>query len=115
MEHPIMWFEILGDDAGRLQSFYGELFGWKIDANNPMRYGMVETGSKEGIPGGIGAREGALSHHVTVYVRTRDLDESLERAKRLGGKVVMPVTKLPDVTIALFSDPEGNVIGLLQG
>ena len=35
--------------------------------------------------------------------------------KKLGGKVVLPVTKLPDVTLAQFSDPEGNVIGLIQG
>ena len=33
----------------------------------------------------------------------------------LGGTVVMPVTELPQVTIALLADPEGNVIGLAEG
>jgi hypothetical protein len=27
----------------------------------------------------------------------------------------MPVTELPQVTIALFADPEGHVIGLASG
>jgi hypothetical protein len=26
----------------------------------------------------------------------------------------MPVTKLPDVTIAVFADPEGHPVGLIQ-
>jgi hypothetical protein len=26
----------------------------------------------------------------------------------------MPVTKLPDVTIAVFADPEGHPVGLVQ-
>ena len=27
---------------------------------------------------------------------------------------LMPVTKLPDVTIAVFADPEGHPVGLIQ-
>ena len=114
MEHPVVWFEVLADESDRLQAFYAELFGWKIDAKNPMRYGMVQTGSKAGIPGGVGQRAQAFQHHVTFYVQSADLEASLKRAVELGGKVVMPMTKLPDTTLALFSDPEGNVIGLSQ-
>jgi hypothetical protein len=28
MTHPVMWFEVLGTDGGKLRTFYGELFGW---------------------------------------------------------------------------------------
>ena len=52
MTHPVVWFEVMGDDSARLQSFYRGLFGWKIDASNPMKYGMVEAASGRGIPGG---------------------------------------------------------------
>jgi len=39
----------------------------------------------------------------------------LDKAEQLGGKTIMPVTELPQVTIALFADPEGHVVGLAKG
>ena len=42
MANPVVHFEVLGKDGERLQQFYRDLFGWKIDANNPMKYGYVE-------------------------------------------------------------------------
>jgi len=27
MKHPVMWFEVLGKDGGKLCQFYGALFG----------------------------------------------------------------------------------------
>ena len=114
MHHPVVWFEVVGKNGEGLQSFYSELFGWKVDANNPMKYGMVDTGTKAGIPGGIGNAEGTQGSRVTFYVQAKDLPAALRRAEGLGGKVVMPVTELPDVTIAMLADPEGNVIGLLK-
>jgi predicted enzyme related to lactoylglutathione lyase len=105
----------MGKDGVRLQRFYSELFAWKIDAANPMKYGMVDTGSKEGIPGGVGETDASESPRVTFYVHASDPGAVLDRAQRLGGKTVMPVTVLPGgTTIALFSDPEGNVVGLAK-
>ncbi len=54
MQHPVVWFEVMGENGERLQSFYSKLFGWKIDASNPMKYGMVEAVNGQGIPGGVG-------------------------------------------------------------
>lgn len=114
MSHPVMWFEVLGRDALALQRFYGGLFGWKFDANNPMKYGVVDTGDKRGVPGGVGpVFEGARSW-TTFYVETADVAASLGAAERLGGKVVVPRTVLPDVTLGLFEDPEGHVVGLVE-
>ena len=40
----------------------------------------------------------------------------LDKAEELGGKTVMPPTEIPDiVTLAMFSDPEGNLIGMIKG
>lgn len=113
MSHPVVWFEVTGKKSEALTTFYSELFNWKVDANNPMEYGMVDTGSKEGIPGGIAPAENG-STLVTFYVGSKDIQGSLDRAEKLGGKTTLPVTKVGQVTIAMFSDPEGNVIGLLE-
>ncbi|MFZ5892057.1 MAG: VOC family protein [Myxococcota bacterium] len=115
MQHPVVWFEVLGNDESKLNRFYSELFGWKIDAQNPMRYGMVDTGTKKGIPGGIGPTSAGARPGVTFYVASDDLDASLERAKQLGGRVVLPPTqKKGGPLLALFEDPEGHLIGLVK-
>lgn len=116
MGNPIMHWEVTGKDGKRLQKFYTELFDWKIDTNNPMQYGMVDTGGK-GINGGIATAQGGPGG-VTFYVEVEDLEEYLKSAERLGGKTLMPPTEVPGargtVAFALLADPEGNRIGLVK-
>jgi predicted enzyme related to lactoylglutathione lyase len=110
---PVAWFEIVGKDSEKLSRFYGDLFGWKIDLNNPMKYGQVEA-ADGGIAGGIGQTEDGPGH-VTIYIAVDDPQEYLDKAERLGGKTVMPVTEIPNmVTFAQFEDPEGHLIGLFK-
>lgn len=113
MTNPVVHFEIIGKDGKNLRAFYKKLFGWSIDAKNPMKYGLVKK-ERSGIAGGIGQAPSGKGH-VTVYVRVADLEKSLAKAVKLGGKVVMPATEImPDVSIAMFTDPEGHTIGLVK-
>src|SRR6516162_6250828 len=114
MAHPVMWFEVLGRDGEKLRAFYAGLFEWKIDANNPIKYGLVSTGDTRGIPGGVGQSAPGTRPWVTFYVETPDVTASLSKAERLGGKVVMLRTVTPDVTMGVFEDPEGHVMGLVE-
>jgi len=114
MAHPVTHFEVLGGDAGALQKFYRDAFDWSIDANNPMNYGMVSPGTG-GISGGVGPSMDGASM-VTFYIEVDDLQAALDHIAELGGKTVMPPMDVPDgPTIAMFSDPAGNKIGLLKG
>jgi predicted enzyme related to lactoylglutathione lyase len=114
MAHPVIHFEVVGKDLDTLHRFYGDLFGWNTQrAPGDTPYAMVEK-EDGGIGGGIGqARDG--NGHVTFYVATDDLQATLDKAEQLGGRTVLPVTELPQVTIALFADPEGHVVGLAKG
>lgn len=116
MGAPVVHWEINAKDAKRLRDFYVGLFAWKIDANNPVNYGLVSTRSKLGIGGGIGqADPNTLAPNVTFYVQVEDVQKELERAQGLGGRIVMPSTEIPNmVTMGLFADPEGNIVGLLK-
>ena len=49
MTHPVMWFEVLGTDGGKLRKFYGDLFGWTFDVIPQIDYGVVKTGDTRGI------------------------------------------------------------------
>lgn len=113
MGNPVVHFEVTGKDGKKLQDFYSELFGWKIDADNPMGYGIVDTGAGKGIGGGIGATDQG-DGHVTFYVEVDDPQAALDKAEQLGGKTVMGVESIPNmVTFALFADPEGHMVGLV--
>jgi predicted enzyme related to lactoylglutathione lyase len=113
MANPVVHFEIMGTDAARTQAYYRDLFGWEINADNPMNYGIVTAGGV-GIGGGVGATPMG-NKMVTVYVQVPDPQAALDRAVQLGGQVVMPVTEIPGmVTFALFSDPDGNVVGIVR-
>jgi predicted enzyme related to lactoylglutathione lyase len=121
MSAPVVWFEIIGKDGKKLQNFYGELFNWKINADNPMQYGMVDAAGsgtdpgKGSIGGGIGAAQPGEPGHVTFYVQVDEPDAYLRRIEKLGGRVIVPTTEIPNmVTFALFADPEGNMVGLVK-
>ncbi len=115
MAHPVVHWEITAKDAGKMQEFYGKLFDWKIDANNPMNYGMVEKSGEGGIGGGICKAEGEMPPYVTIYVQVDDLQACLDKATGLGGQQIVPPTPIPGIgNFAMFTDPEGNVIGLFK-
>ena len=112
MADPVIHFEIVGKDGAALRSFYEQLFGWKTTPVEGMGYALVEK-EGDGIGGGIGTSQDGGSH-VTFYVSVDDPQAALDRAESLGGKTVQPVMTIPDmVTLALFADPEGHVIGLV--
>jgi predicted enzyme related to lactoylglutathione lyase len=113
MGEKVVHFEILGSDGKQLQNFYGALFGWKVDASNPMDYGLV-TGDDAGVGGGIAASQDGKPL-VTVYVDVADLEATLKKAESLGGKRIMGPMDVPGgPTLAQFADPAGNVIGLTK-
>jgi len=114
MANPVIWFEVLGEDADKLRGFYGELFGWTFkNAPNPeMDYGMIGAADR-GIGGGVG-KGPAGPGWVTFYAEVPDIHASVAAAQKLGGEVLMPVTEMPDITIAVVTDPEGHPVGLAK-
>jgi predicted enzyme related to lactoylglutathione lyase len=114
MGNPVVHFEIGVKDASAANKFYADLFGWKIDSSNPMNYGIVDTDSGgEGVGGGIMKPPEGAGTYTTFYVNVEDLQATLDQAEKLGAKTIMPPMQVPEgPEIAMFSDPDGNVIGL---
>jgi len=110
--HPVTHFEVNARDAKAQQRFYSDVFGWKIDANNPQSYGIAKAqDGNRAINGGIGPSQDGRSW-VTFYVESPDLAGSLAKVERSGGRTIMPPQSAGPVSFALFADPEGNVVGL---
>ena len=117
---PVTHFEIIGQDADKLQSYYSELFGWEINADNPMKYGIVArednvSADGIGIGGGVGAGPDGYDGHVTFYIEVPDAEAALAKAESLGGTRVMgPDDVMEQIIIGQFKDPEGHTIGVVQ-
>jgi predicted enzyme related to lactoylglutathione lyase len=121
MGQPVVHFEIIGTDGEALKAYYSEMFGWEIDSNNPMNYGIVArddnlSANGVGIGGGIAGGYEGVPGHVTFYVEVPDVEASLQQAVSLGGQRLMGPEKIMEgVEIGSFSDPEGHVIGVIKG
>jgi uncharacterized protein len=114
-QHPVAHVEILGTDAPRLQRFYAELFGWKVTLN-PAGYGYASLAPTPpvALTGGIGPSPQGQPL-VVFYVKVDDPVAVLKRVEALGGRIVVAPVDVPGgITFARFSDPEGNVIGIVR-
>lgn len=118
---PVVHFEIMGTDPGKLRGYYGELFGWEFQVGDatsekvsqPGTYGFVygnTTGDGNGINGGIGGGE----PQVLFYVGVPDVEAALRKAESLGGRRLLgPEPESGgDFAVGRFVDPEGNVVGV---
>jgi predicted enzyme related to lactoylglutathione lyase len=120
MGQPVVHFEVMGKDGAALQSFYGDLFGWKIRADNPMNYGLVQreenvNADGVGIGGGVGQAPEGYEGHVTFYIEVPDVEAALAKAESLGGTRMMGPEKVMDqVELGLFTDPEGHTVGVVK-
>jgi uncharacterized protein len=121
MGQAVVHFEITGQDGKKLQEYYSELFEWDIDADNEFGYGIVDREANTnadgiGIGGGISGGPEGYGGHVTVYVEVPDVEAALAKAESLGGTRMMgPDEVMENLTIGLFTDPEGHVMGVMNG
>ena len=110
--NPVVHFEILGHDKKLLEEFYKSIFNWQI---TPIQkdYSLVNTGS--GIGGGIGAM-GKDREHTMFYIAVADVEAALVAVESHGGRTAFGPHPIPDGgIIAGFTDPEGHLVGLVQG
>ncbi len=120
MGQPVVHFEIIVKDGEKLRSYYSDLFGWEIDADNPMNYGIVQRDGNTnadgvGIGGGVGNGPEGYDGHVTFYVEVSDVEAALAKAESLGGSRMMgPETVMESIEIGLFNDPEGHLVGVVN-
>jgi uncharacterized protein len=121
MGRPVVHFEVIGQDPAKLQSYYGELFGWEFHTGDaateavsrPGSYGFVDGSTiGDGINGGVGGGDG-YERRVLFYVGVPNVEAALKKAESLGGKRQMGPEGTPGtLVVGRFTDPEGNLIGV---
>jgi uncharacterized protein len=114
MGQPVVHWEITARDAGSLESFYREMFDWSVK-DTPIRHRHIDTGTHVGIQGGIAETSGTWPSGTMFYVQVDDVGSYLSKAENLGASTLVPPTELNGATIGIFRDPQGVVVGLVQG
>ncbi|HEV3003664.1 MAG TPA: VOC family protein [Pirellulales bacterium] len=108
---PIVHFEIGCRNAEKTARFYTELLDWKTTPYGPAQ--MVDTQDPAGIRGHINSLGHEPHNYVAIYAQVDDLQAYIDKAQRLGGKMLVPPTEVPTMGhFAWIADPEGTVFGL---
>jgi hypothetical protein len=122
---PVVHFEMPAEDKKRTAEFYTNVFGWK----------MVQLGSEMGDyllahttemdekmmpkkPGTINGgffNKGEYDSIPHIVIAVENLDESMNKIKESGGKVLGEPREIPGIGMfIMFKDTEGNKVGMLQ-
>jgi predicted enzyme related to lactoylglutathione lyase len=113
MSNPVMQFQILSKEPDATANFYSQMFGWEVDANNPLGYRRIDAGSKQGIQGGIWPAPPQAPNFVQLFIVVEDVAAAVKKGEKLGAKLLIPPTKLPEGDeMAVLHDPQGMSFGL---
>jgi uncharacterized protein len=113
----IVWFEIPADNVERAKTFYREMFGWKIEKfPGPMDYWHLDTGGPDASPdGGLMKRQNPGQQGITTYFNVASVDQAALKVQKLGGKICMPKTPVPQMGyFAICQDTENNMFALWE-
>src|SRR5436853_4776340 len=108
MANPVMQFQILSKTPDETARFYCSVFGWTVDANNALGYRRIDTGSNEGIQGGIWPAPPQAPTLVQLFISVDHVPAAVQKAEALGARIIIPPTTLPDGDeMAVMLDPQG--------
>ena len=108
MGNPVIQFQMISKNPDETARFYAALFGWTVNADNPLGYRRIDTGSQEGIQGGIWPAPPQAPDFVQLFIAVDDVAAAAGKAVGLGAKVLIPPTTLPEGDeMAVLHDPHG--------
>lgn len=114
MANPLFHWELMVGDVPKAIDFYTKVFDWEVDQDSFPNYPLIKTGDT---PGGAFMAKPASAPvcALNTYFHVQDIESTLTRAMVLGATLVTPKTAIPGVGFwAMFADPDGIPIGLLQ-
>ncbi len=115
MANKIVYLEFMGPDGPGMKKFYEETFGWTAAAVPGFGDYYTVEAEDAGVGAGVGQGSEEMPAYLTAYIEVDSIDDHLARIESAGGSTVVPRTVIPDtVTFAMFTDPSGNVVGLVE-
>ena len=111
MPAPIVFIDIVGTELPKQAQFYREVFGWQIGADGG--FTAPATAQMRGTLRVEDPKENPIER--VIYLGVPDINATLAAIGAHGGKTVLPRLEVPSVAVlALFTDPAGNRMGLVE-
>ena len=114
----IVWFEIPADNVERARTFYGKLFGWKIDkfpGPTTKPYWLINTGNDDPSRNGGMMQRQFPDHTITNYIAVPSVEKAAAKVEKLGGKICMGKTAVPQMGyFVVCNDTENNQFALWE-
>jgi hypothetical protein len=125
--NPVVHFEMPYEDKNRMADFYAKSFGWaaRFFGEEMGNYvvAMTAEAGEDGRPKTTGSINGGfydrsadgVGQCPSVVISVDNVNESLEKIKLAGGKILGEPMEIPGVGMFVsFVDTEGNRVSILQ-
>ena len=114
MGAPFVWYDITAtdDQVETIADFYADLLGWTINPDTgpgPYHGWIADDG---GPWASIIQATGATARRWIPYIQVDDLDAAVDKATKLGARVLGEKTDGPAGTAIPVADPGGAVVAL---
>ena len=116
--NALNWFEIFTNDLAKSSEFYTTILATPLTPSSMegCQMAMFPCDIEKGVGGALTQMDGCApgAGGTLIYLNVEgDLDGVLARIPAAGGKVIRERFDIsPHGFIGIFSDPEGNVVGL---
>jgi predicted enzyme related to lactoylglutathione lyase len=111
MAAPIVHLEFRSFDFARTSAFYAKVFDWRTENNATSTY--MKLDADEGPSAGWVRADMSQAPGPLAYVVVDDLATTLAEVEAAGGRILVPKLAFAGGgEVALFADPDGNVVGL---
>jgi predicted enzyme related to lactoylglutathione lyase len=116
----IGWIDLTVADATSLRDFYAAVAGWtpaEVPMGDYADYCMHPPGEAKPVAGICHARgpNADLPPQWLIYITVSDLDQSVQRCRDKGGKVLREPKSMGTYgRLAVIQDPAGAVAALLE-
>lgn len=113
--NQIVHWELMGPNGDEQKNFYSAIFDWEFVTPDGFDNYHMTQGDDMSVNGAIGKGSEERPTYQCIYVEVDDIDAKLSQIESIGGETVLPRTEIPEmVTYAMFNDPAGNLVGLVE-
>lgn len=112
--NPVIHLELHTGDLRGAVAFYTRLFGWRPERIRAGNGSYLSLGMGNGVGGGVVQCEAAEHPLWLPYVDVADVNLTTEKARELGGEVLLGPREGPDGFRSVVATPDGGEVAFWQ-
>lgn len=121
----VWWVELVSADDGKAAEYYSAIMGWDVKRTSladgtraaqpgEPAYTLFSAGNME-VAGALKVDGSTIAKSKPVwivYFRVESVEKAIDKALKLGGRLLMAPLDIPGVRMAVISDLDGTPVGV---